>query len=162
MYENGSMVALIFGKVNAKAPPAEEEFQGSRKVLWSNNPVSERWKITEEQYARIKDCLPVQRGNASLSNLQFLNAGLYVVEHGCKWRGLTDPSHRQTRAADGLPEFHFVFEWSVPLPSGFIPLEFAASLGRCWTKPHLRISQMKKMTKSGESTQFIEITQRIG
>ena len=78
MYENGSMVALIFGKVNAKAPPAEEEFQGSRKVLWSNNPVSERWKITEEQYARIKDCLPVQRANASLSNLQFLNAG-------CMW-----------------------------------------------------------------------------
>ena len=34
---------------------------------------------------------PVQRGNVSLSNLQVLNAILYVVEHGCKWRGL--PSH---------------------------------------------------------------------
>ena len=45
-------------------------------------------EITEEQYARIEDSLPVQRGNVSLSNLQFLNALLYVAEHGCKWRGL--------------------------------------------------------------------------
>ena len=45
-------------------------------------------EITEEQYARIEDSLPVQRGNVSLSNLQFLNAVLYVAEHGCKWRGL--------------------------------------------------------------------------
>ena len=45
-------------------------------------------EITEEQYARIKDSLPVQRGNVSLSNLQFLNAVLYVAEHGCKGRGL--------------------------------------------------------------------------
>jgi len=45
-------------------------------------------EITEEQYARIKDSLPVQRGNVSLSNLQFLNAVLFVAEHGCKWRGL--------------------------------------------------------------------------
>jgi transposase len=30
----------------------------------------------------------VQRGNVSLSNLQLLNALLYVAEHGCKWRGL--------------------------------------------------------------------------
>jgi transposase len=45
-------------------------------------------EITEEQYARIKDSLPVQRGNVSLSNLQLLNALLYVAEHGCKWRGL--------------------------------------------------------------------------
>jgi transposase len=45
-------------------------------------------EITEEQYLRIKDSLPVQRGNVSLSNLQFLNAVLYVAEHGCKWRGL--------------------------------------------------------------------------
>ena len=45
-------------------------------------------EITEEQYARIKDCLPVQRGNVSLTNLQILNAMLYVAEQGCKWRGL--------------------------------------------------------------------------
>src|ERR1700755_3321847 len=45
-------------------------------------------EITEEQYMRIKDSLPVQRGNVSLSNLQLLNALLYVAEHGCKWRGL--------------------------------------------------------------------------
>jgi transposase len=45
-------------------------------------------EITEEQYARIKDGLPLQRGNVSLSNLQVLNAILYVAEQGCKWRGL--------------------------------------------------------------------------
>ena len=45
-------------------------------------------EITEEQYALIKDSLPVQRGNVSLTNLQVLNAILYVAEQGCKWRGL--------------------------------------------------------------------------
>jgi transposase len=37
---------------------------------------------------RIKDSLPVQRGNVRLSHLQVLNAILYVTEQGCKWRGL--------------------------------------------------------------------------
>ncbi len=45
-------------------------------------------EITEAQYQRIASYLPVQRGNVSLSNLQVLNAILYVAEHGCKWRGL--------------------------------------------------------------------------
>ena len=45
-------------------------------------------EITEEQYARIKESLPVQRGNVSLTNLQVLNAILYVADQGCKWRGL--------------------------------------------------------------------------
>ncbi|TBR10090.1 MAG: IS5 family transposase [Lysobacter sp.] len=45
-------------------------------------------EITREQYALIEDCLPRQRGNVSLSNLDVLNAILYVAEHGCKWRGL--------------------------------------------------------------------------
>src|SRR6185437_4058356 len=45
-------------------------------------------EIAEEQYYRIKDSLPVQRGNVSLSNLQSLNAVLYVAEQGCNWRGL--------------------------------------------------------------------------
>src|SRR3954464_8488983 len=45
-------------------------------------------EISEEQYARIKDSLPVQRGNVSLTNLQVLNAILYVAEQGCNWGGL--------------------------------------------------------------------------
>ena len=45
-------------------------------------------EITEAQFARIARYLPVQRGNVSLSNLQVLNAILYVAEHGCRWRGL--------------------------------------------------------------------------
>ncbi len=45
-------------------------------------------EITESQYEQIAPFLPVQRGNVSLSNLQVLNAILYVAEHGCKWRGL--------------------------------------------------------------------------
>jgi len=45
-------------------------------------------EITEAQYLRIEPSLPRQRGNVSLSNLQLLNALLYVAEHGCKWRGL--------------------------------------------------------------------------
>ena len=45
-------------------------------------------EITEAQYQQIEHCLPRQRGNVSLSNLQVLNAFLYVAEQGCKWRGL--------------------------------------------------------------------------
>ena len=45
-------------------------------------------EITAAQFAQIEHCLPTQRGNVSLGNLQVLNAILYVAEHGCKWRGL--------------------------------------------------------------------------
>ena len=45
-------------------------------------------QITEAQYRRIEACLPRQRGNVNHSNLQVLNAILFVAEHGCKWRGL--------------------------------------------------------------------------
>ena len=45
-------------------------------------------EITEAQYRRIEPSLPRQRGNVSLTNLQVLNALLYVAEQGCKWRGL--------------------------------------------------------------------------
>lgn len=47
-------------------------------------------EITPAQYERIADCFPVHRGNVKLSNLQVLNAILYVAEHGCKWRGLPE------------------------------------------------------------------------
>lgn len=45
-------------------------------------------EITESQYHLIEDCLPRQRGNVRLSNLQVLNAILYVAEQGCKWRAV--------------------------------------------------------------------------
>ncbi len=45
-------------------------------------------EINEAQYRLIEQCLPIQRGNVSLSNLRVLNAILYVAEQGCKWRGL--------------------------------------------------------------------------
>ncbi|WKD48656.1 IS5 family transposase [Microbulbifer spongiae] len=45
-------------------------------------------EITTQQYKIIEDFLPLQRGNVKISNLQVLNAILYIAEHGCKWRGL--------------------------------------------------------------------------
>ena len=45
-------------------------------------------EITQAQYQQVAHCLPTQRGNVSLSNLDVLNAILYVAEQGCKWRGL--------------------------------------------------------------------------
>jgi transposase len=48
-------------------------------------------EITESQFQRIADCLPRQRGNVSMTNLQLLNALLSAVENGCQWRGL--PKH---------------------------------------------------------------------
>ena len=45
-------------------------------------------KITPAQYEKIAPCLPKQRGNVAIPNFQVLNAILYVVENGCKWRAL--------------------------------------------------------------------------
>ena len=47
-------------------------------------------EISPEQYERIAPYLPVQRGNVRIPNRQVLNAILYVLEHGCKWRGLPE------------------------------------------------------------------------
>ncbi len=45
-------------------------------------------EIKKEQYEQIKECFPKQRKPAKISNLDVLNAALYVVENGCKWRSL--------------------------------------------------------------------------
>ena len=47
-------------------------------------------EITNEQYQKIAKYLPVQRGNVKISNLQLINALLYVMENGCKWRALPE------------------------------------------------------------------------
>ena len=45
-------------------------------------------QITQTQYNKIEKYLPKQRGNVRISNLNLINAILYVVENGCKWRAL--------------------------------------------------------------------------
>lgn len=45
-------------------------------------------KLTEEQYAKIADCFPRHRGNVGIDNLSVLNAILYILENGGKWRRL--------------------------------------------------------------------------
>jgi len=45
-------------------------------------------KLNKEQYEKINGCFPKQRKPAKIRNLDVLNAVLYLVENGCKWRGL--------------------------------------------------------------------------
>ena len=45
-------------------------------------------KITETHYSLIAECFPKHRKPAEISNLEVLNACIYVLENGCKWRGL--------------------------------------------------------------------------
>lgn len=47
-------------------------------------------ELTQAQFERIADCLPRQRGNVKVGNLLLLNALLFLLEHGCKWRGLPE------------------------------------------------------------------------
>ena len=51
-------------------------------------------ELTEEQFERIKDCLPRQRGNVSIDNRRLLNALLFVLENGCKWRAVPQHQHQ--------------------------------------------------------------------
>ena len=48
-------------------------------------------ELTPAQFDRIATLLPRQRGNVVVSNHQLINALLYVLENGCKWRSL--PAH---------------------------------------------------------------------
>ena len=45
-------------------------------------------RLAEKQHQKIEPLLPTARGNVRVDNLTFLNAMLYVVENGCKWRAL--------------------------------------------------------------------------
>lgn len=47
-------------------------------------------ELTTEQYEKISKYFPVQRGNVKTDNLTVLNALLYVLENGCKWRALPE------------------------------------------------------------------------
>ena len=59
-------------------------------------------EITAAQFAQIEHCLPRQRGSVSLSNLQVLNAILYVAEyesHGDDVGGGLSGGHHCVRQA---------------------------------------------------------------
>jgi transposase len=45
-------------------------------------------RINQAQYEKIAHILPIQRGNAAIGNVTFINALLYICENGCKWRRL--------------------------------------------------------------------------
>ena len=45
-------------------------------------------ELSRQHYEKRADCFPRQRGNVKIDNLSALNGMLYVLEHGCKWRGL--------------------------------------------------------------------------
>lgn len=45
-------------------------------------------ELTQEHYERIEHCFPKARGSLVYSNLEVLNAILYIAENGAKWRRL--------------------------------------------------------------------------
>ena len=47
-------------------------------------------ELTQSQFEVIEGLLPVQRGNVKISNIEVLNAMLYIAENGCKWRALPE------------------------------------------------------------------------
>ena len=47
-------------------------------------------KITKEQIKIIEELLPKPRKKAKISNEQFINALIYMLENGCKWRALPE------------------------------------------------------------------------
>ncbi len=69
-------------------------------------------EITRQQYEKISDCFTRQRGNVTIDDLTMLNAMLYVLEHGCKWRGIPGRfgnwhsiyTRMSRRSKNGVPE----------------------------------------------------------
>lgn len=47
-------------------------------------------QLSKRQFEMIEDCFPKPRGNIDLSSFHVINALLYVVENGCKWRRLPE------------------------------------------------------------------------
>jgi len=47
-------------------------------------------ELTEADYRCIEHCFPRHRGTVTYSNLQALNAILYIAENGAKWRKLPE------------------------------------------------------------------------
>ena len=45
-------------------------------------------EISKKQFEKIKNLMPLERKPAKISNQQFLNTLLYIVENGCKWHTL--------------------------------------------------------------------------
>ena len=45
-------------------------------------------KISKKEFEKIKNLMPIERKPEKISNQQFLNALLYMVENGCKWKTL--------------------------------------------------------------------------
>ena len=58
-------------------------------------------ELKKEQYEEIKECFPEQRKPAKISNLEVLNAVLYVVENGCKW----------SRLPKEYGDWHVIYVW---------------------------------------------------
>ena len=45
-------------------------------------------KINRKEFEKIKNLMPIARKPTKISNQQFLNALLYMIENGCKWRAM--------------------------------------------------------------------------
>ncbi len=45
-------------------------------------------KVNKKKFEKVKKLMPIERKPAKISNQQFLNALLYMVESGCKFRAL--------------------------------------------------------------------------
>lgn len=79
--------------VNYRCPDGElrtESFSGLALGRVNSKWYTVLMELTQAQYEQIEHLFPRQRGNVTLSNLDVLNAILYVAEHGCKWRGLPE------------------------------------------------------------------------
>jgi len=44
--------------------------------------------LSKKQFEKIKKFMPIERKPAKIANQQFLNALLYIIKNGCKWRAL--------------------------------------------------------------------------
>jgi len=133
-YRERHYLAVHF--VNADGPRATRNgglskgFRRRMKPAYAAAAETDKGRAPKEKGARgvihcrssLRHHLPAQRGNVSLTNLQVLNAILYVAEQGCKWRGLPkrfgrwhtiymrmNPPGRSVRAEFAAADLYYCF-----------------------------------------------------
>ncbi|MGX9728461.1 MAG: hypothetical protein ACTFAK_14440 [Candidatus Electronema sp. VV] len=97
------------------------------------------WRLTQQQYEKIADSFPRQRGDVTIDNLTMLNAAAHILEHAGEGLQTVSGNRRSIRAR--------MSRWSTVIKVHPDETNGPQSVGRScggWTaKPHLTAARIR-------------------